>query len=202
MKKNLLLIVFILISAFPSLAQRMKHGLGTSMFFYGDKVFEDQVGLAITWSPVCFFAEKTKTSFSVGIPAAFGLSNGMFGFISHYEDGRSVESHTKYMLHIPVIFNFNFGAGAVGGGKMKHGFFVGGGPAFNVSPVSYFQYGGEVAFAENGHHARAVVGGDFNAGWRVAPGNRRSNLEVKISTFKGFTGRQPDMVLIGCIFNF
>lgn len=204
MRKNLLLTVFILFTAIPSLAQHFKHGVGTSLYFYQDNVFKDQVGFAINYSPVYFFAEAKKTSFSVGMPVTFGLSNGMFGYISNYEDGRTVESTTKFMLNIPVIFNFNFGGGAVKNGTMKHGFFIGGGPGVNVSPISYFQYGGTVDdyVAENGDHSRAVVGANYNFGWRVAPGEHRSYFELKINGFKGVTGKKPDVAMITCMWNF
>lgn len=199
MKKSLLT-VCILLSALPSLAQHFRHGIGITSFVYSDDVYEKERGIALTWSPVYYFAEGKKTSFSAGIPLTIGVTNGIFGFKGELADGTYRETTHNFMLHVPFIINFNLGAGAVKDAGY-YGFFVGMGPGFNLSPVTYFQYKGEDT--QNGTDHRANVGLHVNAGVRIlTPKNNRQNFEVRGSIFTTGSGTKPFISSLSGILNF
>jgi hypothetical protein len=202
MKKNLVLTVCILSSAFTSLAQRFGHGIGVATFTYHDNVYDKEKGIAITYSPVFFFAEGRKTSFSAGMPVMLGVSNGIFGYKGYLADGTYRESTHNFMLNLPVIINFNIGAGAVKDAGY-YGFFIGTGPGFNMSPVTYSRYKGEDI--QNGTDHRAGIGLNFNIGMRIlpqAPKNYRQNFECKLSIFSSEYGTRPFISMLSGAYNF
>lgn len=195
MKKNLLLTVFITFCALSTFAQHFRHGVGTGIYVEHDNEYRTQVGLTLTYSPMFFFVERANTALSIGIPITVGISNGAFGYNMQWKDGR-MESTYNYMLDVPAILNFNWHT------HQKHSFFVGGGPGFHMSPVTYFRYSSG-DYWEGGTDNREAFTINANAGMRIGLGRKqRHNLELKIASAAGITGHKPQMFTATCAFNF
>ncbi len=159
-----------------------------------------KVNFGFTYSPALFFAEAENSSFSVGIPLSFGFNEG---FSSDYDDydGFYGSPSIGFMLDVPVILNFNYGAGALAGGRQRWGFFVGGGYGYHLTTANYYY-----DYDSNGNYRsteNSTLGVTANAGFRIGMGRRhRHNLEIKFSYMKGLTDYRPDVYGVNCIFNF
>ena len=93
-----------------SIAQHFTQGFGVGGYTseVSDRlIYMNYFGL--TYSPSFHFAEREKSSFSVGIPVTVGI-----GGPDHYLRGSDFgdDEITGVFVHVPVIVNFNWGAGA------------------------------------------------------------------------------------------
>lgn len=200
MKKLLLLAVIALSCIQPALAQRFKHGVGTLIAVETADYMDSKANFGITYSPALFFAEQGNTSFSVGIPVSVGFSEG-YDTDDDYIGGYYSSTSIGWMVDVPVIVNFNYGAGARKGGSQRWGFFVGGGYGYHLSTENYYLY-----YDNNGDYpstSNSTLGITGNAGFRIGMGrHHRHNLEIKFSYMKGMTDYKPNVYGVNCIFNF
>ncbi|WPQ61554.1 hypothetical protein SIO70_24650 [Chitinophaga sancti] len=199
MKKVLLLATVALSCMQSSFAQHFKNGFGAGISVEDAQYMDTKVNFTFTYSPALFFAEQENTSFSVGIPISFGVNGG---YSSDAYDGYYYNSTSSigFMLDIPVILNFNYGAGAVKGGHKKWGFFAGAGYGYHLSTDEYSNY-----YDDNGNYKtsdNSTLGVTGNAGFRIGMGHRRRhNLEIKFTYMKGLTSYRPNVYGVNCIFN-
>ncbi|WP_440135262.1 hypothetical protein [Chitinophaga sancti] len=199
--KKLLLIAFIAFAFVQSsFSQRFKAGVGAGISIETADYMDTKANFGFTFSPALFFAEAENSSFSVGIPLSLGVNEG---YSSDYGNYGGVYGGTSIglMLDVPVIVNFNYGAGALKGGSQKWGFFVGGGYGYHLTTANYYYN-----YDNNGNYKsteNSTLGVTANAGFRIGTGRRhRHNIEVKFSYMKGLTDYKPDVYGVNCIFNF
>jgi len=200
MKKLLLVAVVALSCMQASFAQRFKQGVGTLLSIETADYMDTKANFGFTYSPALFFAEEGNTSFSVGIPVSFGFNEG---YSSEYDGYSGYYGNTSigFMLDVPVIVNFNYGAGARKGGRQRWGFFVGGGYGYHLSTDNYyFDYDNNGDYLTSSNSTFGLTG---NAGFRIGMGRQhRHNLEIRFSYMKGLTDYRPDVYGVNCIFNF
>ncbi|RFM31771.1 hypothetical protein [Chitinophaga silvisoli] len=200
MKKFLLLAAIALSCIHSSFAQRFKQGVGAGFSVETADYMDTKVNFGFTYSPALFFAEAEKSSFSVGIPLSLGFNEGYSSEYDDYDDFYG-SSSIGFMLDVPVILNFNYGAGALSGGRQKWGFFVGGGYGYHLTTANYLY-----DYDDNGNYRStesSTFGVTANAGFRIGMGHHhRHNLEIKFSYMKGLTDYRPDVGGVNCIFNF
>lgn len=199
MKRLLVLAVISLSCTHFALAQRFKQGVGTLIAVETAAYMDTKANFGITYSPALFFAEQGNTSFSAGIPVSVGFNEGYSS--DDYINGYYGSTSIGWMVDVPVILNFNYGAGARKGGHQRWGFFVGGGYGYHLSTDNYyFNYDNNGDYKTTSNSTLGITG---NAGFRIGMGrHHRHNLEVKFSYMKGMTDYKPDVYGVNCIFNF
>ncbi|WP_343670679.1 hypothetical protein [Chitinophaga sp.] len=199
MKKLLLLAVVALSCMQSSFAQYFRNGVGAGIAVEDADYMDTKVNFTFTYSPALFFAEQENSSFSVGIPISFGINEG---YSSDYNDGYYYDgSSIGFTLDVPVILNFNYGAGAVKRGRKKWGFFAGAGYGYHLSTDEFsYYYDADGNYRTSDYSTLGVTG---NAGFRIGMGQRRRhNLEIKFTYMKGLTSYRPNVYGVNCIFNF
>lgn len=201
MKRFFLLAAMCLTGIKASQAQHFTHGLGVGIFVEDAKMSDAKASFTLTYSPRFSFAEAEKTSLSIGIPLNVGFSGsytaGYSDYYGYYED-----DNLGYMINIPLMFNFNIGAGSVRGCQDRMGFFIGAGYAYHISSV----YGPVVD--ENGYehfdsNTESSTGLAANIGLRIGVGyKKKRNIEIRTSYMKGATSYKPHVFGANCLFNF
>ena len=204
MKKIILLAVMCMAFVNAVFSQHFTHGIGGGFFVEEADYRESRVGFGFTYSPKFSFAETKKTSFSVGIPLTIGASASTDNYDDTYTYYGSyvIQDAPAFMLRLPLVLNFNLGAGAVKGNRSKLGFFAGGGMAYLLGEVNNYVWD-DNGYLHYNHQTKSTVGPLGNIGMRIALGQRRRhNLEIKASYVKGLTAHKPDVYGLECLFNF
>jgi len=201
MKKTLLLAAFCLAGLKSTFAQHFTHGLGAGIFVEDSKTTSARPSFAFSYSPRFSFLENENSSVSVGIPLSVGFSGSYNAYYNSY-DGYYEDNSLGYMINVPVMINFNFGAGSFKGNKSKWGFFVGAGYGFHTGTVDYDVYD-EYGSSYTTSETRTTTGLAANAGMRIGLGYRKKhNLEIRTSYMKGVGDYKPDIFGVVCLFNF
>lgn len=200
MKRIFLLAAIGLVSIKSSVAQRFIHGAGVGIFVEDAKMIDAKASFSFTYSPRLSFAETENTSVSIGIPLNVGFSGS---YNAAYSNGYYYEDNTLgYMINVPLMFNFNIGAGSALGCKDRMGFFIGAGYAYHVGSVF------ETLYDVNGYeytdsHTRSSTGPAANIGLRIGVGyKKKRNIEIRTSYMRGVTSYKPHVFGANCLFNF
>jgi hypothetical protein len=177
MKKILLFVVVYMVSV-SAFAQRFQHGIVGGVFFSHKENVQNETLWGLTYSPRIVFIETAQLSVSVGLPLTVG--EGLGG----YNDSTGLnDTHTSFMLNVPVIVNLNIGAGSSWLNKGRVGAFVGGGYAYHysVTPDKVSFQNELIVVAKGGSRSLGPVA---NAGLRFRVGKRGQNMELRFSYFK------------------
>ncbi|PSL28970.1 hypothetical protein CLV42_107116 [Chitinophaga ginsengisoli] len=159
------------------------HAVGGGFFGRPSNALYDAGGLSWTYSPRYSFAEKKRTSLSIGIPLTAGIAN-VFDDLS---EGKNRPNTRGYMITVPLMFNFNIGAGSARSCKEKYGYFVGAGYAYQVGSV-YEAWPDRPGYDFSEPHTRSTTGPAFNIGGRIALGRERKHImEVRALFMAGIT---------------
>jgi len=149
----------------------------------------DPVG-AIMYSPRVNFMETENTSFSVGIPLSFGISGT-------YNSQNYVDNSLGMMLDVPLMFNYNYGAGSTKEAEDKFGFFAGVGFGYHTN-----QYTATDVSGYDYSNKMAGFGPVGNAGARLGVGHGSHNLELRFSYMKTLDISKSNVMGIGFLLNF
>ena len=124
--KKLLFSVFAICLSHFAISQTFMQGVGINVVTQSSTgSTADPVG-AIMYSPRVNFMETGNTSFSIGIPLSFGIS-GTYNS-QNYDDNT-----LGLMLDVPLMFNYNYGAGSTKEAEDKFGFFAGVGFGYHTN---------------------------------------------------------------------
>jgi hypothetical protein len=186
MKKTILsLSLFFMVSTVFS--QSFMHGAGINYLVRTSNAGGGYFAYGFTYSPRFNFLENEKLSISVGLPLTIAMSIGFNGYLTSINYGTVVNA--------PLIFNLNMGRGSTMENRNKFGYFFGGGMAFHhgdlIGGFPDFETGSENAF-----------GPAANTGMRFGVGKKHKNIEVRFSYMKGLNENKPDIIGVGCLFNF
>lgn len=200
MKKITLLAALYLAGFSAAKAQHVTHGAGLGVMVDNATNFDTNVFSTISYSPNFHFGETANSSFSVGVPLSLGL--GFSSYSDYYVDGYGYDDlEITYMINVPVMFNYNFGAGSSRQAGGKWGFFAGAGYAFHYGTT--YGYIVEDGYGGYDYSEKGSAGPAANAGFRIAVGaRRRHNIEVRFSYMKGLTEHKPNVMGATCYFNF
>lgn len=204
MKKMVLLSVALFVAA-VSFSQTFMHGVGFSS--YG-MIFKDEAGDydadvygGFSYSARFTIMEGENTSLSLGVPLNIGIG-GSYSYSSSSYYGSTTSNSLTYMINAPLMFDFNFGAGAHKETEKRFGLFIGGGAGIHHGTVytDVFDpnYGG---FYEQ-RQTISTLGIAGNLGFRVAVGRNQKNIETRISFMKGLSDYKPAIFSLGAAFNF
>lgn len=200
MKRIFLLAAICLAGIKASQAQHFTHGLGVGIFVEDTKMIDAKGSLTLTYSPRFSFAETDKTSLSVGIPLNVGISgyyNAVYTDYGYYED-----NSLGYMINVPLMLNFNIGAGSARGCKERMGFFIGAGYAYHVGSV-FGVVKDETGYEYSDFETQSSTGPAANIGLRIGVGyKKKRNIEIRTSYMKGLTSYKPHVFGANCLFNF
>lgn len=200
MKRIFLLAAIGLAGLRPAMAQHFSHGAGVGIFVEDAKRTDAKGSFTFTYSPRFSFAEAGNTSLSIGIPLNVGFSGSYNGVYT--SDGYYEENDLGYMINVPLMLNFNIGAGSAKGCKDRMGFFVGAGYAYHVGTVD------EYVLDANGYsyttsETESSTGLAANIGLRIGVGHRKKhNIEIRTSYMRGMTSYKPHVFGANCLFNF
>ncbi len=189
MKKLLFSVFAFCLSSF-AFSQTFMQGVGINVVLQSSAGSSaDPVG-AIMYSPRVNFMETENTSFSVGIPLSFGISGT-------YNSQNYADNSLGMMLDVPLMFNYNYGAGSTKEAEDKFGFFAGVGFGYHTN-----QY---TATDESGYdysNKMAGFGPVGNIGARLGVGHGSHNLEFRFSYMKTMDISKSNVMGIGFLFNF
>jgi hypothetical protein len=201
MKRIFLLAAVCLAGVKASQAQHFKHGAGVGIFVEDAATTDTKASFTLTYSPAFYFAETGRTSFSVGVPINVGLS-GSYNATYNSSYGWEEENTIGYMINVPVMFNFNIGAGAAAGCEDRMGFFIGAGYGYHLGSVDEV-YMDEYGYEYKNSNTRSSTGVAGNIGIRIGVGyKKRRNIEIRTSYMKGVTSYKPNVFGVNCLFNF
>ncbi|SHN23642.1 PorT family protein [Chitinophaga sp. CF418] len=200
MKRIFLLAAICLAGAKSSVAQRFIHGAGVGIFVEDAKMTDAKGSFTLTYSPRLSFAETENTSLSIGIPLNIGFSgsyNAVYTSNDYYE-----ENTLGYMINVPLMFNFNIGAGSAQGCKDRMGFFIGAGYAYHIGSVDEILHD-EYGYEYTDSKTESSTGLAANIGLRIGVGyKKKRNIEIRTSYMRGMTSYKPHVFGVNCLFNF
>jgi len=197
MKRIFLLAAIGLASVKSSVAQHFTHGLGVGIFVEDAKRTNAKGSFTFTYSPRLSFAETENTSLSIGIPLNIGFSGTYSG--GYTSDGYYEENDLGYMINVPLMLNFNIGAGSAKGCQDRMGFFVGAGYAYHIGTVEDNLIGNVYPHTET----ESATGLAANIGLRIGVGHKKKhNIEIRSSYMRGMSSYKPHVFGANCLFNF
>lgn len=199
MKKCILVLSFLL-PAGMAFSQSFMHGVGLDIFVTTEKNGDAAAAEGFTYNPRFNFIENEDYSLSVGVPLTIGLSGSYSSSYNSYY-GSTTDNTLAFMAHIPVILNFNFGAGSSKDNEQRFGFFVGGGLGYYYGKYNqdYVDVNGNDITQQatiNG------VGPAGNIGIRIAVGKGTHNVEAKLTFMKTMDDSKANIYGGGAAFNF
>ncbi|NIG55257.1 hypothetical protein [Chitinophaga sp. Cy-1792] len=189
-------VIFFVLLAFMgnhAFSQGFKHGIGTG-FLISKPAAADADGLVtLLYNPRYHFAVGPTSSVSLGVPMTFGFAGGF----NWSDNGNS--SSVALGVNIPLMFDYNIGAGALNGLHKKSGFFIGAGFGWhymyhNYDYSYYDNYG--LSTSESG------AGPAANIGVRFHVGRRNHNIELRAFYMHTTINEQFDAGGLNCSFNF
>ncbi|WP_343672101.1 hypothetical protein [Chitinophaga sp.] len=200
MKKSLFITLLCVTAFFTCHAQHFTHGLGISVLHDESRFSTNHPYIGLAYTPGITFSETRKFAFSVTAPFRAGYSSSYF-----YADTNNIvisDDWQSVIVQLPLLFNFNYGAGSSQKARARVGFF--GGAGYGVQMRYYHE---KVTFGEDittGSTTAFSTGAAFNAGIRLAVGNsyRRKNIEAGIGYFVGVTGEDHNIISFHCLYNF
>jgi len=198
MKKGSLFVMLLFPVVF-GFSQTFTHGVGVAVFVTTAKGGNAAVAEGFTYSPRYNFLENEDFSLSVGVPLSVGISGSYSSNYNSYS-GSTTDNTLGFMANIPLIVNFNFGAGS-SDNESRFGFFIGGGAAYhygkyNVDSVDTYGDGYTYQATING------IGPAGNVGVRFGVGRGTHNVEAKLTYMKSLDNSKANIFGIGALFNF
>ena len=199
MKKGSLFVMLLFPVVF-GFSQTFTHGVGVAVFVTTAKGGNAAVAEGFTYSPRYNFLENEDFSLSVGVPLSVGISGSYSSNYNSYS-GSTTDNTLGFMANIPLIVNFNFGAGSSPDNESRFGFFIGGGAAYhygkyNVDSVDTYGDGYTYQATING------IGPAGNVGVRFGVGRGTHNVEAKLTYMKSLDNSKANIFGIGALFNF
>ncbi|MFB6454344.1 outer membrane beta-barrel protein [Chitinophaga sp. Hz27] len=191
--KKIFLLVALAFMGHQAFSQGFKHGIGTGLLI-SKPSDADADGLAtILYTPRYHFQVGPTSSVSLGIPMTFGFAGG-FNWGSN---GNT--SDIAVGVNLPLMFDYNIGAGALNGLHKRAGFFVGAGFGWHYMYHSY-----DNTYYENGNYSynESGVGPAANIGARFHVGKRNHNIEVRAFYMNTPVSDKFDVIGLNCSFNF
>ena len=199
MKRCILLLSFVL-PVSMAFSQSFMHGVGLDIFVTTAKNGNAAVAEGFSYNPRFNFIENEGFSLSVGVPLTIGISGSYSSNYNSYY-GSTTDNTLAFMAHIPVILNFNFGAGSSKDNDQRFGFFVGGGLGYY-----YGKYNQDYVDNNGYDDTRQVtinsVGPAGNIGIRFAVGRGTHNVEAKLTFMKALDDSKANIYGGGAAFNF
>lgn len=204
MKKILFALTFIVLVQSAS-SQTFMHGAGVGFVVSRPKssgLLDSKAFFTLHYYPQVTFVETESYSVSAGIPFTFGISGGYNGSFS--SRGDSYEENTLLALvQIPLMVNFNGGAGSTKENEQRFGYFFGGGFGYHSTGIGDVtitdQFGNEI---DTKKEYTKGFGPAANAGVRFAVGSHQKNIEVRASFMQGMSKYKPSMFGLNAAFNF
>lgn len=207
MKKVLLLVALGTFILQTAVAQQFRFGFGGGIM--NQDAQRDQT-FFLTVSPGIYLPVSKRVSFSLDLPLKAGYTGGAFAPYSY--DGEPYHLNASgYAFNIPLMMNFNFGAGAVRGKKDTigaarwstinreegFGFFLGMGLAshYSVQKTSYTTFSSDATIVDvhNTYYYQST-GIMFNAGIRIGVGpHKQHSFECRFFYMKGTTNEKPEI---------
>jgi len=199
MKKYALLMVLFFTGTF-AFSQSFSHGVGVAVFVTTAKGGNAAVAEGFTYSPRFNFIENEDFSLSVGVPLSVGISGSYSSNYNSYS-GSTTDNTLGFMADVPLIVNFNFGAGSTPDNDSRFGFYIGGGMGYhygkyNVDSTDYYGDGYTYQATING------VGPAGNIGCRFAVGRGTHNVEARLTFMKSLDNSKANIFGMGALFNF
>lgn len=200
MKRLLVALTFITLVQSAS-SQTFLHGAGVGFNYSHPKsgLGDSKVYFTLHYYPQVTFVENESFSVSAGIPLTVGLT-GTFN-ASYSSRGDSYEENTLFTLvQIPLMVNFNGGAGSTKENEQRFGYFLGGGFGYHSTGIGNL-------FDENGNEMDKKAyakgfGPAANAGVRFAVGSHQKTIEIRASFMQGLKDYKPGMFGLNAAFNF
>lgn len=189
MKKMFFSILALCLSSI-AFSQTFMQGVGVNVVLQSSSGFNADPAGAIMWSPRVTFMETDNSSLSVGMPMSFGISGS---YNSQNVDNNSL----AFMFDLPLLFNYNYGAGSTKEAEDKFGFFGGAGFGYHSNQYTATDYFGYANTAK-----MAGFGPVGNVGVRLGVGQGSHNLELRFSYMKTLDVSKSNVMGIGFLFNF
>lgn len=199
MKKYTLLVLFFLPVTF-AFSQTFSHGVGVAVFVTTAKGGNAAVAEGVTYSPRYNFLENEDFSLSVGVPLSVGIS-GSYSSNYNSSTGSTTDNTLGFMANIPLIVNFNFGAGSTPDNESRFGFYIGGGAGYHYGKYNVDttdSYGDDYTY-------QATIKGfgpAGNVGVRFAVGRGTHNVEARLTYMKAMDNSKANIFGMGALFNF
>ena len=200
MKRYILFLSFVL-PVSTAFSQSFTHGVGFDIFVTTAQNGNAAVGEGFTYNPRFNFIENEDFSVSVGVPLTIGFSGSYStNYDSYY--GSTTDNTLGFLAHIPVIINFNFGAGSTKDNESRFGFFIGGGLGYH-----YGKYNQDYVDSTSGYEGTrqatiSGIGPAGNIGIRIAVGRGTHFIEGKLSFMKSLDESKANIYGGGASFNF
>ncbi len=189
MKKLIFSAIVLCLSNF-AFSQTFMQGVGINVVLQSSAGSSaDPVG-AIMYSPRVSFMETENSSFTIGLPISFGFSGS---YNSQYPEDNSL----GLMLDVPLMINYNYGAGSTKEAEDKFGFFGGVGFGYHTN-----QYTATDQYDEDYTSKTSGFGPAGNIGARMGVGHGSHNLELRFSYMKTLDLSKSNVIGIGFLFNF
>ncbi len=203
MKRLLVALTFITLVQSAS-SQTFLHGAGVGFNYSHPKsgLVDSKVYFTLHYYPQVTFVENESFSVSAGIPLTVGLT-GTFN-ASYSSRGDSYEENTLFTLvQIPLMVNFNGGAGSTKENEQRFGYFLGGGFGYHSTGIDDVMLTDEFG---NDIGTKKVYSKGFgpaaNAGVRFAVGSHQKTIEIRASFMQGLKDYKPGMFGLNAAFNF
>ena len=190
------------ITSAAAFSQHFQHSIGASMFIDQVEGERKRPNFALTYNPRFNFVETASMSVSAGIPVSIGFYGGY---------SRSTNTSGKYYdanifgfaLNAPLMVNLNLGGGSSRKCNKRIGGFIGGGYGYHyAAPSEWKSYKNDEIITTN-RQGVSTMGVAANGGVRFGVGrNYSSNIEVRLSYFRGSTQYKMDLYGVGCSYNF
>ncbi len=192
--KKILLFCLISSISLSGISQSFLNGIGLIGFRQTAANAPSFNAFGFIYNPRFNFLEMDNSSLSVGIPMSVALSGSATYSTSYYNNN---SNNLSAMVNLPLIVNYNFGAGATRMPGQRIGFFIGAGAAYHVSTNEYvddqgYDYSNDVS----------AFGPTANAGVRFGVGRRSKNIEVRVSYMKVGDNSKSNVGSVAGIFNF
>lgn len=172
-----------------AMSQTFMQGLGVNIVMQTLPGYTENPVVGILYSPKINFLEKDHSSLSMGLPLSFAYA-GIYDTQAGIDNNKTIEC----MLDLPLMINYNYGAGSNKKTKDRFGFFAGIGYAYHTNPFTIDNNSDDVAYTESG------FGPVFNTGLRVAK-DPHHNFEIRFSYMKATDASKSDIFGIGAVFN-
>lgn len=190
--KYILLLFAIFFICNTSYSQKDFHGIGpySSLVRYQRNY---TVFVGISYSVRVNVYERENFSVSLGIPFCAGLSLGDINIPIGGSTGGSGDMGDDYSVSIPLVANFNWGAGSTKSFSKNAGYFVGGGLGYLYDGSSIDDKSGEIIRS---------IASTVNGGVRLATGKRKKkNIELKLTLTSPFQKMEASQLGFSTIFN-
>lgn len=202
--KNTIFFFVICFSVLSASAQRFYHGagLGAVVSKPGVGSIEAKVFATLHYYPQVSFFEAETFSVSVGIPFTVGFSGSYNGSVGRRID--SQKDNTLFgLVQIPLMLNFNNGAGSSKDNEQAYGYFFGGGFGYHSTGIDAVLVTDELG---NEIGTKKIYSKGFaptaNAGARFLVGSSGRNIEIRVFYMKGLKDWKPSMFGANAAFNF